>query len=149
MVGHGCLHSLLNVYCNLFRLLSKLCPGFVVNLAHTLTAPLHVLPFIGNPQKASFLSAHLSYSILNSLTSQHPPNYSPQVYTGKQCLPLRDSSLEQWTRVWSNHSLPCSYFNSLASCCQQGAAIESFLFGCLQARSSRVAALDSGEHMLQ
>lgn len=115
---------------------------------HTNMALVKMLPFIANPQKASFLSAHLSYSLPKSLTSQRPTNYSPQVYTGKPCPPLRDS-LEQWTQLWSNYSLPSSYFNLLASSCQQGAVIESFLFGCLQARSNNVVLLDIGEHMLQ
>lgn len=76
----------------------------------------------------------------------NPSNYSPQVYTSKQCLPLGDSSPEQWSQLWSNYSLPRSYFNSLAASCQQGAVI---LFGCLQARSNSVVLWDSGERTLQ
>lgn len=137
MDRHVCLHS------------TKFFKSLTVDVVHISATTFAVPLFIGSPQKASLLSAHLSHSILNALTSQHPLNYSPQVYAGKLRLPLRDSGLKQWTQLWSNYSPPCSYLNSFASSCQQGAVIESFLFGCLQTRSNSVVLLNSGEHMLQ
>lgn len=68
----------------------------------------------------------------------------------RQAVPASErQNLEQRTQLWSNYLLSCSYFNSLAESCQQGAVIESLLFGCLQARSNSNVLLDSGKHMLQ
>lgn len=80
------------------------------------------------------------------------PTPSEAQLTGlyRQAVPASErQNVEQRTQLWSNYSLSCSYFNSLAESCQQGAVIKSFLFGCLHARSNSIVRLDSGEHMLQ
>lgn len=122
------LHLLLDAYCS--RESRTLIRGDLTHThTHTYAAPVKVLPFIGNPQKASFLSAHLRCSLLNSLTSQRPRNYSPQVYTGKQRLPLRDSRAGTMQPTVEQLLTAILLLYSLASSCQQGKAIESFYLG--------------------
>lgn len=55
------------------------------------------------PKRLHFLSAYLRHSLLKSLTSQRPPNYSSQVYTGEATSASQRQQTRTMEELWTNY----------------------------------------------